>query len=94
MNKRNQAIDRLYLYFKPIASHLEKIIELMEKAQVGIDDLDLSNPDNIDLSELNERDDISIDWDFYCRNINRAVQTFDAINTAVKDEIALRNLSK
>jgi hypothetical protein len=86
MNKRDQAIDRLYLYFKPIASHLENIIELMEKAQIGIDDLDLSNPD--------ERDDISIDWDFYCRNVNRAVQIFDAISTAVKDEIALRNLSK
>jgi hypothetical protein len=86
MNKRDQAIDKLYLYFKPIASHLEKIIALMEKAQVGIDDLDLSNPD--------ERDDISMDWDYYCQNINRAVRSFDEINTAVNDEIALRNLSK
>ena len=94
MNKRNQAIDKLYLYFKPIASHLEKIIALMEQAQVGIDDLDMSNPDNIDPSEPVERDDISIDWDSYCANFNRAVRTFDEINTAVKDEIALRNLSK
>jgi hypothetical protein len=86
MNKRDQAIDRLYLYFKPIASHLEKMIELMEKAQVGIDDLDLSNPD--------ERDDISLDWDSYCANLNRAVRTFDELQTAVKDEIAIRNLSK
>ena len=86
MTKRDQAIDQLYLYFKPIASHLEKIIALMEKAQVGIDDLDLSDPDL--------RDDISMDWDYYCQNLNRAVRTFDEINTAVKDDIAFRNLSK
>jgi hypothetical protein len=86
MNKRNQAIDNLYLRLQPIADRLEQIITLMEKAQVSIDDLDLSDPD--------ERDDISIDWDFYCRNLNRAVQIFDSINTAVKDEIALRKTSK
>lgn len=86
MTDRKQAIDKLHLYLKPIAFHLEKIIALMESAQVGIDDLDLSNPD--------ERDDISLDWDSYCANLNRAVSTFDGIHTAVKDEIAFRNLSK
>jgi hypothetical protein len=83
---RNQAIDRLNLYFAPIAFHLEKIVSMMEQAQVGIDDLDLISPD--------ERDDIAIDWDAFCHHYNRAVRIFDAINTAVKDEIALRNLSK
>ena len=90
---RNQAIDKLYLYFKPIAARLEKIIELMEQAQVGIDNLDLSNPDNIDPSEPVERDNIAIDWDAFCHHYNRAVRIFDAINTAVKDEIAFRNLN-
>jgi len=86
MTNRNQAIDKLYLRLQPIADRLEQIITLMEKAQISIDDLDLSN--------LDERDDISLDWDSYCANLNRAVRTFDELHTAVKDEIALRKTSK